>query len=431
MKKKKLKVVILVLVIIEGVFIYLNYKSYNKESTQVFSEVKIADNLKETKQIAIMQQKEDFTWEDKGTSASAWPSIETHEYYGSECIDASGNNITPTTDVIQFDEQNQTAIISTSKTIYCTLKFARRSKVLELMTETTDGAYLKTYDGKTAEQLEQGETTEDELLRYVGIQDDVTSNKLNNFICFGTENIDTCTQNPDTYMYRIIGITTKNVNTSLGLTKDQLKIIKATSPSDGTSVKWASDRDNGKYTWDYETTTETTGATARWYLNNTFLETITGKVGTHNWIDLITSPQWYKGDNTNANNSSGGKKEVATLTSTNYKIGLMYASDYYNSWTYAGNTNSWLNICHGLSSGSPECASSYSATFEWTMTRNGYSSGYGYLAWPVGESGALKFGHRVHYEYAVRPVFYLTRDISISGAGTESNPFIISDRIVS
>ena len=165
MKKRKLKIIILSLVIIEGVFIYLNYKSYNRENTQVFNEVKIADNLKETKQIAIMQQKEDFTWEDKGTSASAWPDIKIFEYYGSECTDASGNNITPTTDVIQFDEQNQTATISTSKTIYCTLKFARRSKVLELMTKTTDGTYLKTYDGKTAMQLEQGETTEDELLR--------------------------------------------------------------------------------------------------------------------------------------------------------------------------------------------------------------------------------------------------------------------------
>ena len=188
--------------------------------------------------------------------------------------------------------------------------------------------YLETYDGKTAEQLEQGATTEDELLRYVGTNDDVTSNKLNNFICFGTENIDECKNNKDTYMYRIIGITTNKVNTNLGLEKDQLKIIKATPPSDGTSVKWASDSINSQMLWDYETSNETTGATARWYLNSTskFLGTITGKVGTHQWSDLITSEKWYKGDNTNAALTAS---ELEILTSGSYKIGLMWKCIQY------------------------------------------------------------------------------------------------------
>ena len=389
MKKRKLKVIILALVIIEGVFIYLNYQSYNKENTQVFNEVKIADNLKNTKQIAIMQQKEDFTWEDKGTSASSWPDIKTFEYYGSECTDAAGKPITPTTEVIQFDEQNQTATISTSKTIYCTLKFARRSKVLELM-QKTETTYLKTVD------------TSDELLRYIGTKDQVKKN----YICFGTENKDTCLGNKGTYMYRIIGITTDKVNTSLGLTKNQLKIIKAT-PSN-TSQAWATDQ-YSNYDWD------NSNASARTYLNGTFLNSITGittKVGTHNWSDLITSEKWYKGDNTSATSS---KTEVKTLTTGSYKVGLMYASDYVNSGTQ--NTTNWLFIQNGMSGST--------STFEWTMTRSGSGR-----VWVARGSGDLEYAW-VNNALAVRPVFYLTSEISISGAGTESDPFIISDKIVS
>ena len=425
MRKRILNIIAIILTIsiIFELYVFYNGSKENK----VLETIQISDNLKETKQIAIKQQKEDFTWEDKGTSANEWPDIKTFEYYGSECTDAVGNNITPTTDVIQFDEQKQTATISTSKTIYCTLKFAIRSKVLELMTKTTNGTYLETYDGKTAEQLEQGATTEDELLRYVGTNDDVTSNKLNNFICFGTENIDECKNNKDTYMYRIIGITTNKVNTNLGLEKDQLKIIKATPPSDGTSVKWASDSINSQMLWDYETSNETTGATARWYLNSTskFLGTITGKVGTHQWSDLITSEKWYKGDNTNAALTAS---ELEILTSGSYKIGLMYASDFGNAFNTLRDDRSpslnWLFIKNGMSGSS----STYSNTYEWTMTRYGlyYND---YRAWQVDMYADLN-----HYyltgSNAVRPVFYLTRDISISGEGREDSPFIISDRIV-
>ena len=212
-------------------------------------------------------------------------------------------------------------------------------------------------------------------------------------------------------MYRIIGITTKNVNTNLGLVKDQLKIIKAT-PSN-TSQLWASSN-SLNYDWDHA------NATARTYLNRTFLGTITGTVGTHNWSDLITSEKWYKGDNTSATSS---KTEVKTLTTGNYKVGLMYASDYYNSWTYDYNTNSWLHITNGMSG-------STSAN-EWTMSRYGYHGRWSeYIAWRVDTSGLLYDNYSMTTALAVRPVFYLTNEISISGEGTESEPFIISDRII-
>ena len=392
MRKRVLNTVAIILTIsiIFELYVFYNGSKENK----ALETIQISDNLKETKQIAIKQQKTDFTWEDIGTSATSWPDIATFEYYGSECTDATGKAITPTTDVIKFDEQNQTATISTSKTIYCTLKFARRSTVLKLMQQTTSETYLKT----VAEN--------DELLRYVGTQSDVTSNKLNNFICFGTENKDVCLGNKGTYMYRIIGITTDKVNTSLGLAKNQLKIIKAT-PSN-TSQAWSTNPSSNT-DWDNGSNT------VRTYLNGTFLGTITGTVGTHNWSDLITSEKWYKGDNTSATSS---KTEVKTLTTGSYKVGLMYASDYVNSGTQ--NTTNWLFIQNGMSGGTN--------ADEWTMTRYGRYVGR-YEPWLVGTDGT--FIHTgSNGTTRVRQVFYLTSEISISGAGTEGDPFIISDKIV-
>ena len=62
----------------------------------------------------------------------------------------------------------------------------------------------------------------DGMYRYKGTATQVT----NNYICFGTNNTETCKSNPDNFMYRIIGVTSKADNT-LGLYANQFKIIKA------------------------------------------------------------------------------------------------------------------------------------------------------------------------------------------------------------
>ncbi len=414
MKKKVLNsiAVILTIGIIYEVYIYFNSSKDNK----VLENIQIADSLKDSKQIAIKVQNDDFTWDDKGVNYSQWPSTTTHEYYGSECIDEDGSKITSTTDIINFDVNQNKATITTDRTVYCTLSFARKSGVLELLQKTTSSTYLKTV------------APNDELLRYVGDYTNVTytanensPKAINNFICFGTNNIDTCTKTPATYMYRIIGITTENVNASLGLHKGQLKIIKAEPNSDGKSVAWNSNY-SSDIPWDSADVQKT-------YLNTTFMKTITDiqeKVGTHSWSDLIgvnespnNGPKWYIGDNTSA---SSTKVEVTSKTLSNHKIGLMYASDYYNAGTQ--NTNNWLNICRGRTGTSMSC----SGYTEWTMTRYGCYSPY-YYAWRVYTGGALNPDY-VYYTVAVRPVFYLTSNITISGKGTEASPFIISDKIV-
>ena len=322
-------------------------------------------------------------------------------------------NIEPIKAYLKFTNQNTDQSGLAGKTLNVTInvtdfKCEIEKSVLSILQKTTDSDHLKVaYEG-------------DELLRYIGNYDEVTyktdsvKKAINNFICFGTNNIDTCTKTPATYMYRIIGITTDNVNASLGLHKGQLKIIKA-SPSI-TSQVW-----NNNYSsdipWDSADIQKT-------YLNTTFMKTITDikeLVGTHNWSDLIgvnetpnNGPKWYIGDNTNA---TGTNVEVTSKTSQNHKIGLMYASDYHNSWSYTSNTNSWLHISHGMTG-----STNYN---EWTMTRYGYNGNNN--AWYVDLSNGHLNASNVTNAYAVRPVFYLTSDIRLSGEGTESNPFIISE----
>ena len=171
---------------------------------------------------------------------------------------------------------------------------------------------------------------------------------------------------------------------------------------------------NANYNWD------NANNTIRPYLNGEFLETITGTVGAHQWSDLISNPKWYIADNNSSSWTLTAEKNKTTL-SANYKIGLMYASDYYNSWTYASNKNSWLHITNGMTGNS----NTYSTAFEWTMSRYGYDSHDGnYFAWNIDSDGKMLYFY-AYYGRMIRPVFYLTPNITLTGGGTESDPFII------
>ena len=97
-------------------------------------------------------------------------------------------------------------------------------------------------------------------------------------------------------------------------------------------------------------------------------------------------------------------KEKTSQTSTNLKIGLMYASDY----GYAMNIrykNNWL----------------FTKGYEWTMTA--YSSSDPVI---VANNGGLNSNYRAYGGLAVRPVLYLKSNVYvISGDGSEGNPYKI------
>ena len=99
----------------------------------------------------------------------------------------------------------------------------------------------------------------------------------------------------------------------------------------------------------------------------------------------------------------------------------MYASDYYNGCDKSPDTNCWLYIKNGLSIST---SLSGNAQNEWTMSRNGnYDSDY--LAWDIDVDGTLKSSFYLNATISVRPTFYLIPNITLTGGGTESDPFII------
>ncbi len=239
------------------------------------------------------------------------------------------------------------------------------------------------------------------LYRFKGTYSEVK----NNYICLGAdENPDKCKTNANN-MYRIIGVTDGTEESTLGLKAGMLKVIKATPSNTGQA--WSTNS-SSNIDWDNGSNT------VRTYLNSTFYNgnTIDSRIKPY-----IAEVNWWKGDRTNATSSGEERK---TKTSGKYRVGLMYASDYYNSWSYDSNTNSWLHIIHGTSN-----SSTYSSTYEWTMTRSG-TDGYGYEAWGVRSDGPLnRFGVAYTYASAVRPVFYLSSDVKLTGQGIETDPFII------
>ena len=105
----------------------------------------------------------------------------------------------------------------------------------------------------------------------------------------------------------------------------------------------------------------------------------------------------------------------------NGNVGLISESDYinansdmnmcgthsknYNNFTTCRNTN-WMYI---------------SGAYWWTLSPSAYDSNY---VWDVTSVGGLGSGDS-YVSCRVRPALYLTSSFSLSGSGTESNPFVI------
>ena len=241
-------------------------------------------------------------------------------------------------------------------------------------------------------------TQEGGLYRYQG-------ETANNYICFGTSDKATCTGNTDAYMYRIMGINSSN----------ELKLIKKEALN--STMKWHSS---------YTTNTTWPNSTLYSSINGSTFLTNTTYVPS-GWSDKIATTTWKYGDNTTKNTTAANlySKESAWTSTTNAKIGLMYMHDWYygmsggnNCWSSEATCKtSWLHLSKS-DSGAP-------STEEWTMSHYGRDGSY-CSAWRVDSSGDVGYRYLTN-TYSVRPVFYLTSDVSIvGGSGTLSDPFIIN-----
>ena len=288
---------------------------------------------------------------------------------------------------------------------------------------TAEGWYYQSYTimkpGKTGLDLINDRTSistlqntaVNGLYRYYGKYNVVD----NNYICLGPSG-NTCQTNDDKnkYMYRIIGIADGTESSTLSIDKGQIKVIKAI-PLSG-EQQWHSDD---------STDTDWEGAELQTNLNSTLFYTNTSNILDARIKSKIKSVKWYKGTITGSFNNPPTSEPTDKISDT-HPIGLMYASDYYQSWgEYSGNGNkeSWLNITHGAST------SSSSAVVEWTMTRYGFN-GKTYRAWSVYGDGSLGYGNLGTNSYTVRPVFYLQSDVTLTGEGKEGNPYMLIYRLI-
>ena len=261
----------------------------------------------------------------------------------------------------------------------------------------------------------------------------VSPNVPNNFICFGTTDKDTCTANPSTYMYRIIGVFQDDNE------GHHVKLIKYTQlgsyawHSSVTDVDWA-DSDlykdlNGSYFL--------TNLNYSYMQDSTWLNKITDwKWTAVNTLTYISSgPDYLRGLSPSniylhEMNRTGKTSTIGEWTTATAKIGLMYASDYalslgatalaMTTGTYTGEAtlkNGWMHQSNNDTSASID---------EWTISREGPGPNrYEINPLAIHDDGTINsYGELA--TIAVRPVFYLTSDVKFtSGTGTLTDPYIL------
>ncbi len=423
MKRKVYKIILITLLIIEIPIMYLTFRSFANRDKDI-TKVSYNENIKTKSTLAY------YIDGELQEGMTSWPTDK--EYEKAECY--YGNHVeVPAEEVLSFDNASHTAIITSNKTVYCSLYFGKAPETPPTKPGTFGGSagLIEQNSGRTViEGMLEGTleseielcirnetigTKKDDLRRFTGTKDEVTDN----FICFGTNSQKDCKDNMDTYMYRIIGIDTAG----------RLKVIKATKLAGGTGSY-------GDFAWNNKYTSNITWPNSDLYkrLNGTtsngnpiFIENDKySYMQEETWTKLIDTPKYYMGDTTSSSNPTLFQNE-RTKSIDNAKIGLMYASDYL--YASSEDTNNWLFIQNGLNgaNNTPSGVSQPTTDHEWTMTRYGwYNNGY-YYAWSVDSSGSVTFGKALDGTGAVRPVFYLRSDIKITGGNGDINtPYIIS-----
>ncbi len=267
---------------------------------------------------------------------------------------------------------------------------------------TTTISYIKKdYTGKASGLMNYQPTglsnkLVDGMYRYSG-------KDVENYICFGTSDVEACLKEPNKYLYQIIGVTQGG----------KFKLIKSTPYS---WKIW-----NDKY---YLSSCGEGGYRCK-YPNSKLYDTLNAefaKTLSLDWDKKVDTATWFIGTITSENKTGHSVYESETKDrTTNGKYGLMYASDYFYAYgDGTGNKNCLKDSCDSY------LTTSYS---EWTITRQYYDStiysGYAYYIHSVDRNLRTIV---MDVELGIRPVFYLKLDTSIkSGIGSKTRPFIIEN----
>ena len=316
--------------------------------------------------------------------------------------------------------------------------------------DSGSGVYKVTHDAIPSSNSATGSTIPAVIdYRYYGASP-------NNYICLDMEGSSTC---PDKHLYRIIGSIYEELENT-----NRLKVIKATPLTDGTT--------NG-FSWDYKVNDGNGSYDNIWatIISGNYSNSLTSG---SSLMKLLNSGAWWNGTSGSYYNNS---TTATTIDFTNYKlsnkaksyintsryylgeynnnpplttemygyergtnrydtnrplywdgnVGLMYSSDYGYA---AGNTCATSIILYNYN----ECkskdwlwmsnSSDYTKGREWIMTSDLNIKGNVYA---IGYYGHVSYGVNSKNFYSVRPTFYLSKDVVITGGtGTETDPYILS-----
>ena len=258
---------------------------------------------------------------------------------------------------------------------------------------------------------------------------------MNNFVCFGSDAA-TC---PNDNLYRIIGLFDDDVDGAYNL-----KLIKADFVTtqmlgrDGeyygnyrfTTTNYKGNMNTSTiaaYRWNYDASISeygsnnwTTSELNQINLNTNYLNYLNNLDS--KWVNVIATTTWHlgsmKGPAHTVKLFYEGERNNAGYDDnpTTYRdeIGLMYPSDY----GYAASPDNWATILGSYSSANANNWI-YMGLHEWTLTS--HSSNI-YIAFLLA-SGNLS-SYSAGDGFAIRPVFYLKSNVSISsGSGNSSDPY--------
>lgn len=341
----------------------------------------------------------------------------------------------------EYDNENGTVIFYTDGSDKCTLYFDLKPTNALMLSNaagfsTTVVNNMLRFSGTFQDSNSDGYSTDAD---YAGVVD--------NYICLGS----TASPCPADNLYRIVGVVAADDDT-LGLKKDMIKVMKNDPIGqytwDGgtlTSSNYTSYRSHCDLTendMDVTTTDPSTGCFPTWQQNNlnttilnqTYLNSLSFK-------NDITAVKWrcYMGD---ANRPTPAQEMASDIcSSTPSKIGLIYMTDYYNSYdngttmptsnkrpwivqctksTNSGNSTNFIRVCYQYIMGNQGYLfDSYFPTNDWKAFAIFTTGSYGGTTYASIDSNTFKT-----YANSIRPAFYLNESLLISsGTGTASDPF--------
>ncbi len=398
---------VILLLGLSSIFLIFNKKEEYKE----LPKVKIKNSIK-NKPIALMVE------QINGEYAESQEELPTDGYIfnktKSNCIDTNGKIIS---NAIDYDYENYIVTLNISKTSYCYLYYDMEPNIKYLRSKDTDNHLTSNLAGG--------------MYRYQGLYTD----DVRNYICLGTD----CSEYGDD-LYRIIGVT------SFG----ELKVMKKTALKD--ALQWNTD------VWQDIKWNESNAfhqlndsEDGTMYKDTSFYSTLNpslkAKIQTKKWLFGETSLDVNASELYDADNlyliESGLKPTIHTVNNNGFMqetytwdvnkdfvvspISLIYIHDYLYSYpggkpgNYNDAKNCWMHITNNIIS-NPE--NTIYPNFEWTMVREGYITSGIYISRYIGAIGVVYSVNTTDF-MPVRPVFYLTKDINLSGDGTLIAPFKI------